>query len=76
MKVYKVRDEIHFMDRVVNCIKCIHFNVTWDKKFPRGCKLYGFKTSRMPSELVFQSTGERCPNFKEKASSSVTDQDI
>lgn len=50
----------------INCLKCKNFMVTWDKRFPKGCKLFGFKGAIMPSTMVFQSTGAPCQNFQEK----------
>ncbi|MCX8128711.1 MAG: uracil-DNA glycosylase [Clostridia bacterium] len=47
----------------VNCIKCQYFYVTWDKHFPKGCKLFGFKSRNMPSVTVMESTGSKCSNF-------------
>jgi hypothetical protein len=54
------------MNTSINCIKCIYYYVTWDSKFPRGCKLFGFKTKTMPSITVFDSTGKPCENFTPK----------
>ena len=50
----------------VNCTKCIHFYVTWDPKFPRGCRVYGFKTVKMPSNTVMEATGMPCTAFSPK----------
>lgn len=50
----------------VDCFKCIHFYVTWDRKFPRGCKAMGFKSKDIPSMVVYQSSGIRCMKFKRK----------
>ncbi|MGH4051738.1 MAG: uracil-DNA glycosylase [Clostridium sp.] len=50
----------------INCSKCIHYYITWDSSFPRGCKLYGFKTKNIPSILVKQSSGISCGNFTPK----------
>ncbi len=47
----------------VNCRKCKYFYVTWDKKFPYGCKYMGFKTSNMPSVAVKKQSGEECLAF-------------
>lgn len=47
----------------INCIKCKHYYITWDSKFPRGCKAYGFKCVEFPSAMVYRSTGERCISF-------------
>jgi 2-methylisocitrate lyase-like PEP mutase family enzyme len=50
----------------INCMKCIHFYVTWDPKAPRGCKAFGFKTSLMPSTAVAASSGQPCLHFADK----------
>ncbi len=50
----------------VNCYKCIHFFITWDKKFPRGCRAINFKSQKMPSTVVFESSGKPCLQFKGK----------
>lgn len=46
-----------------NCLRCEHFHVTWDTAFPRGCRVFGIKTPRMPSAVVFETTGRHCPAF-------------
>lgn len=53
------------MERI-NCRKCVHFYVTWDQKFPYGCRAMGFKTAVMPSVRVFQNSGTDCLQFQEK----------
>jgi len=50
-----------------NCFKCKFFYVTWDPKHPNGCKAMGFKTKRLPSVIVFQSSGNPCQVYKEKS---------
>ena len=50
-------------DEIMNCCKCKHFFVTWDKNFPRGCRLFGFKSRNLPSLTVQQATGKSCINF-------------
>ena len=49
-----------------DCFQCAHFAVTWEPKFPRCCKLFGFKTAQMPSVAVFESSGEPCSGFERK----------
>ena len=46
-----------------NCLKCIHFKITWDPAFPRACEVFGFKGQAMPSAEVFNATGRPCPAF-------------
>jgi Zn-dependent M28 family amino/carboxypeptidase len=51
----------------VNCKKCVYHFITWDNRFPYGCKLFGIKSKQIPSIIVFQSIGKNCENFKEKS---------
>jgi len=50
----------------IDCFKCRHFFVTWDRKFPRGCRALGFKSKEMPSKTVFQASGMQCLKFERK----------
>ena len=50
----------------INCSKCQHFYVTWDKSFPNGCKLFRFKSKTVPSQTVYEATGAPCEHFSEK----------
>lgn len=50
----------------VNCQKCIYYFITWDNKFPYGCKLFGVKSRQLPSVIVYKSLGKVCDNFIEK----------
>ena len=51
----------------LDCRKCVHFFVTWEKNCPYGCKAYGFKGPQMPSIVVKSSSGERCNFFKQRS---------
>ncbi len=51
---------------LVDCLKCKFFYVTWEPAFPRGCKLFQFKTAKLPSDLVLESTGQSCQQFQPK----------
>lgn len=50
----------------IDCMKCRYFYVTWDTKFPKGCKAYGFKSQTMPSLTVLSSSGSPCLHFESK----------
>lgn len=63
---YKLYSSGDNMKENINCLKCKNYIVTWDARFPRGCKIFGFKGITMPSILVYQSTGAVCQNFQEK----------
>lgn len=50
----------------INCLKCRHYYVTWDAKFPKGCRAFGFKTNQVPSVAVLRSSGSPCLKFDPK----------
>lgn len=50
----------------INCFQCCHFFITWDKSFPNGCKVFGFKTKQLPSVAVQQASGAECAAFQQK----------
>lgn len=47
-----------------NCFRCRHFQVTWDARFPRGCRVMGFKGREMPSAVVREASGTECLRFE------------
>ena len=53
------------MDRIV-CQKCKYYYVTWIQAQPHGCKAYGFKSRKIPSMVVKQSSGENCKFYESK----------
>jgi hypothetical protein len=55
---------------IINCYECVHFYVTWEPKFPRACKIFGFKTSSLPSVSVYETTGEVCLAYEKKDASA------
>lgn len=50
----------------VNCFTCKHFFVTWDPKFPRGCRAFQFKTNQLPSTQVLAASGHPCLKYEKK----------
>jgi len=52
-----------------NCRKCKHYYITWDAKFPYGCRLFGIKSKQIPSVVVYKSSGKVCQGFEEKKKS-------
>jgi hypothetical protein len=56
----------------VDCFNCLHFYITWDAVNPRGCRAFGFKTARIPSDVVFETSGEVCLKFKAKNKQATT----
>lgn len=51
-------------DRTVNCLRCVHFFVTWESARPRGCRVLGFKCREVPSQVVRNASGEECGYFR------------
>ena len=58
--------EVKFPGIAPDCIRCKHFEVTWEPAFPRACKLFGIKCRNQPSMEVFLSTGQHCFAFEAK----------
>jgi len=51
-------------DHPVDCFACRHFYVTWDPDFPRGCRVMGFKSREIPSQVVRRASGMECLRFE------------
>jgi hypothetical protein len=49
-----------------NCLKCVHFKITWEPLYPRSCEVFGFKGQNLPSVDVLRATGLPCPSFSLK----------
>jgi len=54
------------MAKPINCFKCKHFYITWDRVTPKGCRAYGFKSHEMPSVVVHKNSKEDCLLFEAK----------
>ena len=52
--------------RDIDCRRCRHYYITWDKKFPYGCKAIQFKSTKSPSLEVFAASGVACLRFEKK----------
>ncbi|AQS58240.1 uracil-DNA glycosylase [Desulforamulus ferrireducens] len=48
------------------CSKCKHFYITWDTRFPNGCRAYRIKSRYLPSLEVLRATGKGCLVFEKK----------
>jgi len=53
-------------EKMIDCHKCEHYYVTWDKHFPHGCKAMEFKSKELPCHVVLASSQMDCLLFKEK----------
>lgn len=50
----------------INCFSCEHFFITYERKYPYGCRVIGFKSARMPSVDVYATSDMPCGLFQEK----------
>ncbi|MFY7789436.1 MAG: hypothetical protein ACOVQB_00820 [Polynucleobacter sp.] len=50
----------------MNCKECKFFYITWDKKFPYGCKVYEIKSKLSPDSQVLANTGSACLGYQPK----------
>ncbi|MBW1675454.1 MAG: uracil-DNA glycosylase [Deltaproteobacteria bacterium] len=51
---------------MIDCHRCKHYYVTWDKHFPHGCRAMKFKSKELPSRVVVRSSGIPCLLFEAK----------
>jgi len=50
-----------------DCHRCRLFRVTWDDRLPYECQAFGFRSSRIPSLVVRETSGHDCQLFEPKA---------
>ena len=50
----------------INCFSCEHLYITYEAKFPYGCRIMGFKSVRMPAADVFANSDMDCNLFTPK----------
>jgi hypothetical protein len=54
---------VSMADKAPNCLKCLHFRITWIPAFPRACEVFGIQCKNIPSYEVYAATGKHCPSF-------------
>ena len=52
--------------KTIECKNCVHFYITWDKHYPKGCKAMGFKSVEIPSIMVYKLSAVECLRFENK----------
>lgn len=48
------------------CRNCKNYFITYDPVKPHGCRAMGFKSKRLPSQVVYESSGIVCQLFDPK----------
>ncbi|WP_443640404.1 hypothetical protein ABXT70_10295 [Candidatus Njordibacter sp. Uisw_039] len=49
-----------------DCMQCKHFYVTWEAKFPRGCRLFAIKSRQLPMIEIMRIDGHACRGYAPK----------
>ena len=52
--------------RTVSCRGCKHYRISWDPKAPHACAAMGFKSQKLPSIVVYETSGIECQMFQAK----------
>ena len=55
---------MHSKASTMSCGKCVHYFMTYDTRFPYGCRAMNFKSRRVPEMEVIEATYARCVMFK------------
>ena len=53
-------------DKQIDCNSCANFFITWNKRFPFGCRAMGFMSANSPNKDVLEVEGRDCLAYKEK----------
>jgi hypothetical protein len=48
------------------CLQCMSYFITYDAAKPYGCRALGFKSSRNPARVVYESSGIHCQLYRPK----------
>jgi hypothetical protein len=56
------------------CIKCRHYQITWEARNPYACLAHGFKSHKNPALVVFESSGIECQLFAPKSTARTPKQ--
>ena len=59
----------------VGCNTCAHFYITWNKRYPYGCSVMRFMSSKLPSQDVLEVEGRDCLSFQHKNLEITGDED-
>lgn len=48
------------------CLRCVHFFITYDPFFPNGCRAMNFKSRGLPQDEVRAASGAGCLSFRQR----------
>lgn len=55
-------------DSPADCLKCSHYFITHDVRFPYGCRAMNFKSRRLPQIEVEMASNAVCLAYRKKPS--------
>ena len=47
-----------------DCLRCVHYYITHEARFPYGCRAMAFKSKRLPMQEVLATSGTPCLMFE------------
>lgn len=56
-----------------NCTRCAHYFITFDARFPYGCRAMNFKSKQLPQHEVRDATGTGCLAFRARPTTRERD---
>ena len=59
------------VQNAVCCKDCRYYIITWDFKFPYGCRAHTFKSKKSPATEVFEASGLQCLLFTPKSHPAI-----
>ena len=57
----------------VSCIRCQYYKHTWERGHQHACLLFGFKTKKLPSDAVYESSDMPCHGFLPRETRNTKD---
>jgi hypothetical protein len=54
------------MQNQSDCNACRHLFMTYEARYPYGCRKLSFKSLRLPHYEVLEASGEPCASFEHK----------
>ncbi len=51
---------------MITCNQCINLFITHDPRRRWGCRKFGFKSHKIPSQVVMATTGMKCAYYNKR----------
>jgi len=60
------RNDVGRTSKRPECLRCKHYYVTWNPKFPYGCRAFGFQSRITPCLEVYSASQQQCLKFESR----------